>query len=164
MSDGLDPIRRLHVLAAALPGVALVEERLDAPFDAVWSIAGDLEGGVPRFEDQIASVEVTGRQDERLRIIIHLRRGPDTSWNVLLRPGWCWMQSTRGGLLVGMAAVPEPDGRTRFAHAEGTRARPGGLFAPVLRRKIRKEIRIIERLARAEAGARGGRSSAERAP
>ena len=147
MTDDLDPIRRLRVLAAALPGVTLVECRIDAPFEAVWSIAGDLAESVPRFEKPITRVEITERHDDRLKITVHLRRGPATTWNVLLRPGLCWMQSTRRGMLVGMAAVPRPDGGTDFAHAEGTRGSFGRLLAPVLRRKLRREIKAIERLA-----------------
>jgi hypothetical protein len=151
MTEDLDPIRRLRVLAAALPGVSLVEDTIDAPFDAVWSIAGDLVEGVPRFEDRIARVEIGERRDEHLEITIQWRRGPATTWNVLLRSGWCWMQSARLGLLVGMAAAPEPGGRTRFAHAEGTRTAFSRPLAPLLRRKMRKEIRTIERLARSDA-------------
>jgi hypothetical protein len=149
MNDDLDPIRRLRVLGAALPGVTLVEHSVDAPFEAVWSVAGDLEGAVPQFEKPIARVEITERSDDLLKVTVHLRRGPATDWNVLLRPGLCWMQSTRRGMLVGMAAVPQPDGRTRFAHAEGTRGRLGRLLSPFLRRKMREEIRRIERLAQA---------------
>jgi hypothetical protein len=150
LSDDLDPIRRLRVLAAALPGVTLVEVSLDAPFEAVWSVAGDLVGGVPRFEKPITRVQITERSDDLLKVTVHMRRGPATDWNVLLRPGLCWMQSTRRGMLVGMAAVPQPDGRTRFAHAQGTRAPIGLLLAPLLRRKLREEIRRIERLAQAD--------------
>jgi hypothetical protein len=151
MTEDLDPIRRLRVLTAALPGVALVEDTIDAPFDAVWSIAGDLVEGVPRFEDRIARVEIGERRDEHLKVTIHVRRGPATIWDVLLRPGWCWMQSARLGLLVGMAAAPEADGRTRFAHAEGTRTAFSRPLAPLLRHRMRKEIRTIERLARSDA-------------
>jgi hypothetical protein len=61
------------------------------------------------------------------------------------------MQSARLGLGPGMAAAPEPGGRTRFAHAEGTRTGFGRPLAPLLRHKMRKEIRTIERLARSDA-------------
>jgi hypothetical protein len=153
VTDGLDPIRRLRVLAGALPGITMVEVVVDAPFDAVWAIAGDMLDGVPQYEERIAFVEITERRGERLRIITHPRRGPAISWNVLLRPGLCWMQSTGGGLLVGLAATPVPGGRTRLAHAEGSRARSGALVAPRMRRKLREELRIIERLARERATA-----------
>jgi hypothetical protein len=152
LTEDLDPIRRLRVLSAALPGVTHVERLIDAPFHAVWAIAGDLEGGLPRFEPGIVRVEILARDDDRLSIVVHTARGPSWSWNVLLRPGLCWMQSSRG-LLVGLAAVAEPDGRTRFAHAEGTRRAAGRLLAPVLRRKVRKEILTIERLAREDVAA-----------
>src|SRR4051794_26373395 len=44
----LDPVRRLRVLAAAIPGAAVAESVLDAPFDDVWSAATDFENAVPK--------------------------------------------------------------------------------------------------------------------
>ena len=46
----LDRVRQLRVLGAALPGVAVVERVLDAPFDEVWSFLSDLERSVPMFD------------------------------------------------------------------------------------------------------------------
>ena len=46
----LDPVQRMRVLVAGLPHVALAERVIEAPFEAVWAIAGDLVNGVPRFD------------------------------------------------------------------------------------------------------------------
>ena len=57
-----DRVRQLRVLGAALPGVAVVERVLDAPFDEVWSFLSDLERSVPMFDHLVGSLRVkTGR-------------------------------------------------------------------------------------------------------
>ncbi len=147
----LDPIRRLRILAAALPDTAIVERLLDAPYDAVWAIAGDLEGGVQRFEGSVTHAKITARHGERLALLSYGRFGPAIRFEVLLRPGWCWMQSRL--LIVGMAALREDD-QTRFAHLEGTRLPGGRLVRPLIRRKMRHELDIIEQLAQAPCGPR----------
>ncbi len=146
MSDQhLDPVRRLRILAGALPGCGYVERVLDAPFDAVWAVGGDLVAGVPRFESTVSRVEVERRDDDRLVVTTHGLIGPRRVFEAILRPGWCWMQS--GPILVGMAATPTPDGRTLFAHVEGTRFGATRVLRPFLRRKMHRELDRIERLA-----------------
>ncbi len=144
--DHLDPLRRLRILAAALPGTSVVERVLDAPFDTVWAVAGDLEGGVHQFEGSVTRAQIIARHDERLTLLSYGRLGPPIRFEVLLRPGWCWMQSRL--LIVGMAARPEGH-QTRFAHLEGTRLPAGRLARPLLRRKMHHELDTIERLAQA---------------
>jgi hypothetical protein len=148
----LDPIRRLNVLAAAIPGAGVVEQVLDAPFDAVWAAATDFEGSVPQIEIFIGKAVVVSHEGERLeaRITPPLMRRPQPL-HVVLRPGWCWMVSPVA--VAGMAAVPEGQ-RTRFAHLEALTL-PGGRFlAPLLVAKMRlaRELGRIERLARARSG------------
>jgi hypothetical protein len=144
----LDPIRRLHVLAASIPGAALAEEVLDAPFEAVWQAATDFEEGVPRIEILIGSARVLSREGDRLRVLVKPRPlGPAQQLEVVLRPGWCWMQSRLG--IAAMAARPEGD-RTRFGHLEAIRMPGRRLLAPLLRAKmsLAGELKRIERLAR----------------
>jgi hypothetical protein len=125
----LDPVARLRVLAAALPHVWLVESVLDAPFEAVWAVAGDLEGA-PSFETLVGEVRVLERNGPELQIAS--RVGP-----------------ARFRLVdVGMAARPEGRGQTRFAHYEGIRSL-GRLVHPWLRWTLPRELRAIEKLARA---------------
>lgn len=121
----LGRIARLHVLASALPGVEVQERVIDAPFDAVWGWVADLERSVPQFDGDVAKLRVLRREgpagDERLRI---RAAGPAKllwlpwTFDVDLRPGWCWMVSKPQSYLVGMAAEPVGD-QTRFAHLEG---------------------------------------------
>lgn len=43
----IDPIDRLAILAAALPGAAVRQRRIAAGFDAVWQVIADLEHATP---------------------------------------------------------------------------------------------------------------------
>jgi hypothetical protein len=147
----LDPVRRLRVLAAGVPGAAVVERVLDAPFDAVWTTATDFEHDVPKIELFIGSAQVLSRVGERLEARITPRLlGRPQPLHVVLRPGWCWMVSPMA--VAGMAAVPIGE-RTRFGHLEALTV-PGGRFmAPLLVAKMRlaRELERIERLARERA-------------
>jgi hypothetical protein len=153
----IDPIRRLHALAAAIPGSAVAEGVLDAPFDAVWATVSDLEhaGGIeilvkdPRITERRPDPETGG---ERIRLAYRAR--PIMKREVLdvdLRPsGWCFMQSQLG--IAAMAAVPEGE-RTRFAHLEAVRLPGRRLFGPMLKAKMSLvgELRRFERQAQERA-------------
>ena len=144
----LDPVRRVRVLAAGIPGAAVAETTLDAPFEAVWESVTDFEGDVPRIEVFVGSARVLSREGERLEIEVKAPLRPPERMRVLLRRGWCLMESHSG--IAVMAARPEGD-KTRFAHLEAIRL-PGGRFAgPFLRAKMWavREFKRIERLARA---------------
>jgi hypothetical protein len=147
-SVDLDPVRRLGVLAAAIPGAALAEAVLSAPFDDVWAAATDFEGSVPRIEILIGRAEVVSREGERVHVrITPPLVGRPQPLEVVLRRGWCWMVSPLA--VAGMAAVPEGE-RTRFAHLEALTL-PGGRFArPLLsaKMKLARELERIERIAR----------------
>ncbi len=119
----LDPVRRLRVIAAATPGAIYAEEHIPAPFDAVWAVVSDLEAEVPRIITDVATFTVTASDpgfyfEARARSRLGLR----ARFDVVLRPGWCLMQSRF--LVFGMAAVPEAGG-TRFA-GTGRAAPPRG--------------------------------------
>lgn len=137
----LDSLRRLRVMADVLPGVGMVETVLNAPFDQVWGFIADLESSVPAFDPAVASLKVISRYDDRL--VIKARTVIPITYNVELRPGWCWMQSRV--YLVGMAAVAEGN-RTRYAHLEGLPQRGTGLLEPLFRRVVvPADIRGIRR-------------------
>ena len=152
----LDPIQRLHVLASAIPGAAVAEGVLDAPFDAVWDTVGDLEHaagieifvGEPRITSRRADPETGGERLELEYRIRPFRKREVTE--IDLRPGWCWMQSR--STIAAMAAVPEGD-RTRFAHLEAARFPGRRLFKPLLLAKMAlvRELRRFERQAQARA-------------
>lgn len=46
---GLDPVRRLRVMAAGLNAVMYADEYIDAPFAEVWAVASDLEAELPHL-------------------------------------------------------------------------------------------------------------------
>ncbi len=130
----IDPVVRLRALAAGLPHVALVECVLDAAPEQVWSIVGDLERGVPRFEEGVRSAEITARDGEHLEVVTRGSLGLPMHFRAVLRPGWCVMHSRLAD--IGMAVAPQDEGRrTRFAHFEGSRWL-GRLGRPFFRRRV----------------------------
>ena len=143
----LDPVRRLRVLAAALPGTGLVERVVDAPFDRVWALIEDMESTVPGFDPLVGSLRILSRDGEHLVVRARTPVVPvPTRFDVDLRPGWCLMTSRL--YLVGMAAAPLDDGRTQYAQMEG----PPQRWAPralsrVMRRVVSVDIDGFERLA-----------------
>lgn len=160
----LDRIARLEVLAAALPGVAIAETELDAPFEQVWQMLTDFERAVPAFDADVARCRVVERRGdpggtEKLRLVSY--QSARVLWlpavfDVDLSPGWCWMVSRPQAYVVGMAA--EPDGeRTRFAHLEGLAIKMPWRFRAVLRpllagsrwrhqRHVRRDLAGMRRL------------------
>lgn len=117
----LDPVRRLAVLAAAIPGARVATRVISAPFDDVWAVMSDLEGALGRFQPELRRLRVTRADGERLEALARSRLGMRARFDVVLRPGWCWMRSRF--LLVGMAARPDPAG-TMVALTGGVRV-PG---------------------------------------
>ncbi|GAA0660082.1 hypothetical protein GCM10010193_08740 [Kitasatospora atroaurantiaca] len=117
----LDAVRRLRVVARTTPGTSYAEHLLDAPFDRVWALASDLEHQLPLLITDIKSFTVTSAAGERLEARARSPFGLRARFDVVLRPGWCLMQSRF--VLGGMAAVPEGEG-TRFAFLGGLRV-PG---------------------------------------
>lgn len=145
-STELDPVRRMRVLAAAMPHAAFLERVLDAPFGAVWRVASDLERGTPQWEKNVAALVVLEREGERLEVEIRSPFGIRLRADAVLRPGWCVMQGRL--FAVGMAAAPEGE-RTRFAHFEALRLPGSRVLRPLLRHRIHHEFESLERLARA---------------
>jgi hypothetical protein len=125
----VDPIRRLRVLAAAVPGAVVTEATYDAPYPQVWAVAADLEHELPRYLPDVRTLRITHRDGDRLEAHARGYAGLRARFDIVLRPGWCIMRSRF--LLGGLAAVPDQD-RTRFAflsgvHVPGQRAMAPGL-------------------------------------
>ncbi|MGW7438035.1 hypothetical protein [Streptomyces sp. NPDC054849] len=114
----LDAVRRLRVIARSTPGTGFAERLLDAPFDRVWALASDLENQLPLMITDIGSFTVTSAAGERLEATARSPLGLRARFDVVLRPGWCLMQSRF--VLGGMAAVAE-EGGTRLAFFGGLR-------------------------------------------
>lgn len=136
----IDPVRRLSVIAAAVRDATLVDTVLDAPYAAVWKLVSDLEGGVPQFEPSVVAVQIIERDGERLRVVVQTPRGLHIPMRVVLREGYCLMQSD--DVSIGMAARAEGN-KTRFAHFESL----SGHSIP--REKLINELQTLETLARA---------------
>jgi hypothetical protein len=125
----LDPVRRLRVMAAAIPGTDLTEVVIDAPPEQVWQVASNLQAEMPRLVRDFRSVTVTPGTAERLVMQARGYLGQRARFDVVIRPGWYWMQSRF--LLCGMAAAPDPSG-TRFGFLGGIRAPDATLLHPLL--------------------------------
>ncbi|TWF90475.1 hypothetical protein FHX73_13522 [Kitasatospora viridis] len=125
----LDPIRRLRVLAATLPGAYRHREvLLPAPVDRVWAVAADLEGELPHLLPTVRSFRYTSGEGERRTALAVGRFGQRAEFEVVLRPGWCLMQSRF--VLGAMAAVPA-EGGTRFATLGGLRVPGARVLRPL---------------------------------
>jgi hypothetical protein len=149
-TSDIDPVDRLSILAAALPGAAVGMRRIAAPFDAVWQVIADLEHATPRYEPGVARVRVTERHGEFLRLLVQDTAGREDAMEARLRPGWCVMQS---GTIVIAFAARRQGSQTLLAHLEHRRPQPSapGQNQPrdrdAARAKIDQELRVIETLA-----------------
>jgi hypothetical protein len=147
---GIDPIDRLAILAAALPGAAVRQRRIAAPFDAVWRVIADLEHAIPRYERGVAHVRVIEQRGELLRLLVQDAAGREDAMDARLRPGWCLMQS---GTVVVAFAARRQGGETLLAHLEHRRVqtvvpgRSGSHYRRAALAKIDHELQTIERLA-----------------
>ncbi|MEV6927989.1 hypothetical protein AB0M46_26290 [Dactylosporangium sp. NPDC051485] len=129
----LNPVHRLRALAAGIPGAHVTERLIDAPFDEVWPVAGDLEGEFGNYQPDMRHVRITRTNGDRLEAVARSRFGLRARFDVVSRPGWCWMQSRL--LLIGVAAAPA-DGGTLIAMTGGVRV-PGR--AAILPWGVRRE-------------------------
>ena len=146
----IDPIDRLAILAAALPGAAVGQRRIAAPFDAVWRVIADLEHAIPRYEPGVAHVRVIEQRGQLLRLLVQDTDGREDAMDARLRPGWCLMQSAT---VVVAFAARRLGSETLLAHLEYRRVQTPlpGRSQPHDRRaalaKIDQELHTIERLA-----------------
>ncbi len=128
----LDPVRRMRVLAASIPGVMYAEEHLDIPYERVWTYVDDVETSIPALIADVRSFRIVARDtatpdpaEKRLTAKAVGLLGNRGAFEVVLKPGWCLMQSRL--VIGGMAATPEGDG-TRFAGCGGLRFSGGRLL------------------------------------
>jgi hypothetical protein len=142
-----DEVVRLRALAAAMPHVLLLERDFDVPFDVFWNLVGDLEQGVPQFEQAVGRSRIIQRDGESLVLDARTAWGGTERFDVVLRPGYCVMRSR--SFDIGMAARALADGGTRFAHFEGSRLL-GRIARPLARYSIRSDFKQLERLFRRE--------------
>lgn len=139
----LDPIRRLHVLAAVTPGLTVVERIIDVPFDDVWSIASDIERELPRLGGRyVRSLQIIDRDGERLRADVRGPLGIRDEFAIVLRPGWCWME---GHVLSAAMAAKAEGERTLFAWATNLHLPGGKLMRHFSTRSLHRTLARLER-------------------
>lgn len=143
MTD-LDPIDRLAVLAAALPGAVVRQRRIPLPFDAVWQVVADLENATARYEPGVADVRIVEQDGEFLRLLVRDSTGHEDAMDARLRPGWCVMQSDT---IVIAFAARRLENETLLAHLELRRGQPPAPDTNAASEKIDRELHTIERLA-----------------
>ena len=146
----IDPIDRLTILAAALPGAIVRQRQVAAPFDAVWRVIADLEHAIPRYEPGVAHVRIIERHSHLLRVLVQDTGGREEMMDAKLRPGWCLMQSAT--VVVAFAARPLGS-QTLLAHLEHQRvqtpltSQSRSDYRRVAEAKIDQELQTIEKLA-----------------
>ncbi|MFF6995090.1 hypothetical protein ACFY93_09045 [Streptomyces sp. NPDC008313] len=143
----LDPVRRLRVLAAGIPGAHVTEGRVDAPYARVAALLGDLEGDFGRIVPDMEGLRVVRREGVRVEALARSRYGMRARLRGEQRPGWCWMQSRF--LLLGAAAAPDGDDGTRVAFTGGVRVPGRAALVPLgVRREGERSLRRLNGLLR----------------
>ncbi|WP_329404968.1 hypothetical protein [Streptomyces melanogenes] len=137
----LDPVRRLHALAGGIRGAHVTEAYIEAPFEQVWALLGDLEGAFGQVVPDMERLRVVRRQGERVEALARSKYGMRARLRGVQRPGWCWLQSRF--LLLGVAATPDGPG-TRVAFTGGVRLPTRAALVPL---GVRREgSRSVQRL------------------
>lgn len=135
----MDAIDQLRVMERVLSGVAVIEVHLDAPFEDVWAFIEDIERAPVAIDPLLARVVITERDGTHWKGKVRPRLLP--VWlplDIEMDEGLCWMQAAgrfRRFQYVGMAAVADPDGGTRYGHLEGVDV-PGGRWLRWLFRRL----------------------------
>ncbi|MGW6060487.1 hypothetical protein [Streptomyces sp. NPDC055189] len=138
----LDPVRRLHVLAAAIPGAYVTEGFVAAPCDRVRDVLDDLEGEFGRVAPDMRGLRVVRRQGTQVEALARSKYGMRARLYGQQRPGWCWLQSRF--LLLGAAATPDGDG-TRVAFTGGVRVPGRAALVPLgVRREGERSLRRLK--------------------
>ncbi|MGR4880246.1 hypothetical protein ACIPUC_12520 [Streptomyces sp. LARHCF249] len=113
----IDPVRRLHVMAAGVRGARVAEHVVPAPFEEVWPAMAELDFLPDLHRIRVRAVDGDG---DRVEATARSAYGFRARLRGFRRPGWCWLQSRF--LIVGVAAAPTPDGTgTRIALTGGVR-------------------------------------------
>ncbi|WP_147916027.1 hypothetical protein [Ruania zhangjianzhongii] len=144
-STSLDPVQRLHTVAAGVPGAAVTERVVAAEFDSVWSTLTDFPGGFTQVQPDMRRVQVLSRDGDRVRLLASSRRGMRALLVGIERPGWCWLQSRF--LIIAMAATPHSSGGTRVALTGGVRVPGRARIVPIgVRHEARRSLDALAQL------------------
>jgi hypothetical protein len=135
----LDDVRRLRVMAAGIPGAAVTERVFDRPLSTVWDLMWDQGRKLADLQPDMRSITILEVDGDQVSLLARSHYGFRARLHGTVRPGWCWLQSRF--LLIGMAATPEPDGRTRVALTGGIRLPGRAALIPIgVRRESTKSL------------------------
>jgi hypothetical protein len=112
----LDPVRRMRVLASALPSGAFGQLHIDAPFERVWGYLADMDRSIPELIGFIrrfdlaadGSAVATGLLGNRGRFAVDLREGWCVMQDRFVVGGFAAVADGSGTLLAGCGAVRTP--------------------------------------------------------
>jgi hypothetical protein len=139
----VDQITRLRALAAGVSGATVTERVVEADIAVVWALLSDFEGAFGLIEPDMRQVRVTVRDGDRVELDARSRWGFRAHLVGMHRPGWFWAQSRF--LLIGIAAVANPDGRTRVALTGGVRVPGRAALVPIgVRQAARSALDRLE--------------------
>lgn len=140
----LDPVSRLHIVAAGIAGAAVTQQVVPAGFDTVWSMLTDFEGEFTRIQPDMHRVRVVSVDGENVTVLAVSRLGLQARLHGVARTGWCWLQSRN--LIIAMAAQPAPGG-TVVALTGGIRIPFRRAILPLgVRRESRRSLVRLARL------------------
>ncbi|MCX4534490.1 hypothetical protein ACWD4L_26705 [Streptomyces sp. NPDC002596] len=146
---GLDPVRRLHALAAGVRGARVTTREIAAPYDTIAPLLADLDGELARLVPDMRGLRLTRADGDRIEAVAVGRLGLRARFDGIRRPGWVWLQSRF--LLIGMAATPSataPD-HTLVAFTGGVRVPGHAALLPVAVGRAGRRVlgRLEERVA-----------------
>ncbi|MGW1183125.1 hypothetical protein ACWD7Y_17295 [Streptomyces drozdowiczii] len=141
----LDPVRRLHVLAAGVPGARVTTREIAAPCAEVEPLLADIGGELALLVPDMRRLRLTRTDGDRVEAVARSRFGMHARFRGVRRPGWLWLQSRF--VLIGIAAAPVPDrpGHTLVAFTGGVRVPGRAALVPVgVRRAGRKVLARLD--------------------
>lgn len=137
---GFGSVERLRVLARVLPNVHLAEIDLDVSFREAWTFLSDIERSVPLFDQEVSRLRITARLGPGQLAVRAVTRRVPVPFVVTVdpEPGLIWMQTRPvRAYVVGMAAEPLAEDRSRYAQLEGLSRAVGGIGRFGRRRLVR---------------------------
>lgn len=127
----LDPVRRLHALAAGVRGARVTTREIPVPCAAVEPLLADIGGELAFLVPDMRRLRLTRVEGDRVEAVARSRFGMHARFRGVRRPGWLWLQSRF--VLIGIAAAPSETttGHTLVAFTGGVRVPGRAALVPV---------------------------------